>query len=112
MAAGPGLRMTEVDKAPRETPETSRAQVGRSVESRMTKQGEAGIELESLRVADPSVRSRIRSVFRFVVLTLRWIAVGVALLLWLVVVPLVDLLWGLLSWVAGRVSLLRRRLPW
>lgn len=112
MAAGPGLRMREVGKAPRKSPETSRARVGRSVENRVTKQGEAGIELESLRVADPSVRSRIRSVVRFVVLTLRWIAVAVALLLWLVVVPLVDLLWALLSWVARRVSLLLRRLPW
>jgi len=63
------------------------------------------------RIAHLKLRSRIRSVLRFAVLTVRWIGVAIALLVWFIVVPLVDLLWSLLAWLGRRVNFTRRRCP-
>lgn len=116
--------MQGMSNAPRESSGLSRVRVGRSVNERVASKDEADIEHGSprwqarrtaateVRIAHPTLTSRIRSVLRLVVMTVRWIAVAIALVVWLVVVPLVDLLRGLLTWLARRVRALRRRLPW
>jgi hypothetical protein len=101
-----------MSNAPRESSEASRVRVGRSVNERIPSPDEVHIAVGPPPIAHSTLGARIRSVLRLVVLTLRWIAVAIALLVWLVVVPVVDLLWSLLAWLARRLSLLLRRLPW
>jgi hypothetical protein len=50
----------------------------------------------------------LTSVLRFVLIVLRWVAVAFAVLVWVVVVPLVDMLWSLLTRVARRLRDARR----
>jgi hypothetical protein len=60
-------------------------------------------------MAQVAQRSRIRSFLRLVVLTGRWLALAVAVLTWLIIVPIIDLVSAIFAWVARQVKAARRR---
>jgi len=53
--------------------------------------------------------SWIRSFLRVVVLAARWLALAIAVLVWLIVVPIIDLVSAVVAWVSRRVKAARRR---
>lgn len=60
-------------------------------------------------IARVRLRYRIRWFVRLVIQTARWLAVAVAVLAWLVVVPLVELVRAIVVWLAQRVKTAFRR---
>jgi hypothetical protein len=72
---------------------------------------QASIEGRRGTTARVSLRSWLRRFGRLAGQTVRWLAVVVAVLVWLVVVPLVELVTSIVGWLVRRVQTLLRRGP-